>query len=47
MGIARHSTAGMVYSNGNLNYEGLENPVIRDREMCLELFRLFNLEKSI
>lgn len=43
MGIVRHSTAGMIYSNGHLSYAGFETPVIRDNAMCAELFRLFNL----
>jgi hypothetical protein len=43
MGIARHSTSGMVYSNGYLKYEGIENPCVIDKRMCIELFKLFNL----
>ena len=43
MGVARHSTAGLVYSNGHLNYEGKELPVMKDEALCIELFKLFNL----
>lgn len=43
MGVARHSTAGMVYANGNLSYAGTETPVMKDESLCVELFNLFNL----
>lgn len=43
MGQIRHSTAGIIYSNGDLSYQGWESPVVIDKEMCIELFRLFNL----
>lgn len=43
MGVARHSTSGIVYNNGNLSYSGFETPVIRDKDMCIELFKVFNL----
>lgn len=47
MGVARHSTAGMVYSIGNLSYTGIETPVVKDKSLCIELFNLFNLNNSI
>lgn len=43
MGITRHSTAGIVYSNGKLSYQGLCIPEIKDLYMCTQLFRLFDL----
>ncbi len=43
LGRARHSTSGIVYSYGHLNYEGRELPVMKDKTLCVELFRLFNL----
>ncbi len=46
MGVARHSTAGMVYANGNLFYAGKETPTVKDNSICLELFKLFNLDNT-
>lgn len=43
MGIARHSTSGIVYSNGKLSYKGFSVPQIRDIILCTQLFNLFNL----
>ena len=43
MGITRHSTAGIVYTNGELSYAGLRVPQIKDIIICTELFKLFNL----
>lgn len=45
MGIARHSTAGIVYNNGHLSYEGLETPIIRDSTLCAELYKVFKLQQ--
>jgi len=45
MGVCRHATNGIVYDrDGSLTYVGLDNPLIHDREICSELFKLFNLK---
>lgn len=43
MGIARHSVNGIVYNNGNLSCTNIDTPVIRDKSLCIELFKVFNL----
>lgn len=43
MGIVRHSTSGLIYANGELSYAGLGFPKVRDLDVCVELFKLFNL----
>lgn len=43
MGVARHSTSGLVYSNGKLSYQGISVPEIKDLVICTQLFRLFDL----
>lgn len=43
VGRCRHSTSGLVYSNGHLSYEGWQIPVLKDSAMCRELCKLFNM----
>ena len=47
MGLARHSTSGLIYNNGHLHYAGFQTPIIRDRDMCVSLFKLFNLNNPL
>lgn len=42
-GIARHSANGIVYNNGNLSYEGMDFPTVRDSVILNQLLALFNL----
>ena len=43
VGIARHSAIGIVYNNGNLSYEGMDFPTVRDTVILNQLLALFNL----
>lgn len=43
MGIARHSVNGIIYNDGNLSYAGIDSPVIMDKSLCIDLFKLFGL----